>query len=490
MTDQDRLAAYDEALVSLTQELSYLVLLGWVTAPVPDDARSMPAAIGIQRMDPNDMVEALRYLDGQRGPAALQRLRSLGETIPSQVDLVLSPNVRTDSATHPSIGANAYLQAYDLLLTPWSQLTDTGSVSSIVPPRSETSSATTAPAAAAADTTPAPASSGSTGSGSSTVVLMVLAIALIAIAGAVGVVVRARRRPGARDGSVGDDVLDAGRTIMAAVDLDGFGRAVADQVARLVGAPGAVVVDGRTFVPDGRPMPDAAVLTRAMSTGREVRANGTTVVPVVADGRVMGALVAWTERAEAAGVLGVFAPLVGAALQGVRTRLEHEHLAFDDGLTGVGNRRRFDRDLDGLLDRAGRDRPVALAMVDIDHFKRVNDTHGHPVGDAVLRHVATVIAANVREGDLVYRYGGEEFAVLLPGAELDEALRVVERVRAAVAVTPLVGEAYAAVPPVTVSVGVSATPPVDASAMVRLADGALYAAKSGGRNRVETGAPA
>jgi diguanylate cyclase (GGDEF)-like protein len=94
------------------------------------------------------------------------------------------------------------------------------------------------------------------------------------------------------------------------------------------------------------------------------------------------------------------------------------------------------------------------------------------------------VSANVREGDLVYRYGGEEFAVLLPGAELDEARAVVERVRVAVAQSPF-RQGDTVLPPVTVSVGVSSTPPVDGPAMVRTADGALYAAKSNGRNRVE-----
>ena len=113
---EERLAAYDEALVALTQELSYLVLLGWVKEPVPDGARTLPAAIGIEPMDTADMVDALAYLDGQRGPAALQQLRAIGERVPTQVDQVLSPNVSVHAEDHPVIGAGVYLQAYDLLL--------------------------------------------------------------------------------------------------------------------------------------------------------------------------------------------------------------------------------------------------------------------------------------------------------------------------------------------------------------------------------------
>ena len=526
---EERLAAYDEALVALTQELSYLVLLGWVKEPVPDGARTLPAAIGIEPMDTADMVDALAYLDGQRGPAALQQLRAIGERVPTQVDQVLSPNVSVHAEDHPVIGAGVYLQAYDLLLGPWSQLVDAGIVPSVaVPPAngptvtepapgpavtlaagttatsatSATSATATIPAtnpatnpATASATNPAttpateaPLVSDDSSAGSA-VPFALAGLAAGAVALVVALTLRSRRRAGRsrRGGAVGDEVLDAGRTIMAAVDVDGFGWAVAAQVTRLVGVPGGALVDGRPFAPSDRAFPDTATLERVLSTGREVRAHGATLVPVVAGGRVVGALVAWTDDHRAGEVLGVFAPLVGAALQGLRTRVEHEHLAFDDALTGVGNRRRFDRDLGELIGPAGRDRPVALAMVDIDHFKQVNDTHGHPVGDLVLRHVAAVIAANVRQGDLVYRYGGEEFAVLLPDAPLDDAWRVVERVRLAVAASPIVTDGAAgapAVPAVTVSVGVSATPPVDAAAMVRLADGALYDAKTGGRNRV------
>jgi diguanylate cyclase (GGDEF)-like protein len=304
--------------------------------------------------------------------------------------------------------------------------------------------------------------------------------------------VSARRRRRAPNGArqLSDDLLDAGRTIMTAGDLVGFLRATAEQVGRLVGDEGAVLVDGRCWAPPGRQLPPSGPIDRVMSTGRSLRTDDTTVVPIVADGRVVGALVSWSRRSDAEETLGAFAPLVGAALQGVRTRIEHEHLALDDGLTGVGNRRRFDRDLDRFVGvESGRGVPVALAMVDVDHFKRFNDTYGHQIGDAVLQHVARVISASVRVGDLVYRYGGEEFAVLLPGADLEDAVGVAERVRSAIASSPLPGDALAGVAPVTVSVGVSMTPPADAAAIVRGADGALYAAKSGGRNRVEVFAP-
>lgn len=526
--DRDRLAAYDEALVALTQELAYLVLLGWGEEPLPPEASALPMAIGIQRTDDATMLDQLRYLDAQRGPAALDGLRALGLPVTPAVETVLVANLPTQQATGadlPSIGTGVYLKAYEQLLEPWGVLMgldvpagptqqtvpapvatspSLATVPSTIPttvPTGQSVATTTPPATTVVPTTAAPTvdesdpaatdvpAPATTEGGSSGAILAAIIGAAVAL-GALGIVVVARRRrtPTAAGSTnvAGDEVLDAGRSIMAAVDLDGFLGSVAEQVGRLVGSDGAVIVDGRSWVPAGRELPGPAVLDRAMATGRSVAHDGATVVPVVAHGHVVGVMVAWSTRPSTEETLGAFAPLVGAALQGVRTRLEHEHLAFDDGLTGVGNRRRFDRDLERFVGiDSDRGLPVALAMVDVDHFKRFNDTHGHQTGDAVLRHVAAVISANVRSGDLVYRYGGEEFAVLLPGADLDDAVEVVERVRAAIAASPLPGMSPETVPPVTVSVGVSVTPPADGAAMVRAADGALYAAKSGGRNRVE-----
>jgi len=502
--DQDRLAAYDEALEALTEELSYVVLLGWGRAPLPAAARDLPAAIGIQRADLSIMIGELKFLDERRGPAALERLRAAGEPVAAVVDEVLSRNLPVMVVGEiPQIGAAPYLAAYDSLIVPWSKLMGlepqpfagtTGADPN--EPASGPTVPISAPIAASpnsldtiasATTVRSPDDSTSHTSGP----WPVFAVASIVSLAAVIVGLLARRRSTGAGPRLDGDVLDAGRSIMAAVDLDGFLAAVAEQVSRLVGADGAVVVDSNRWVPTRRELPAGTVLERAMTTGRSVRTDDATVVPIVAQGHVVGVLVSWSVLPQTEETLGAFAPLVGAALQGVRTRIEHEHLAFDDALTGVGNRRRFDRDLERFVGLdSGRGLPVALAMVDVDHFKRFNDTHGHQIGDVVLQHVAQLICANVRTGDLVYRYGGEEFAVLLPGAELDDAVPIVERVRAAIAMTPLPGDGLASVAPVTVSVGVSVTPPADGTAMVRAADGALYAAKSGGRNRVETVAPA
>lgn len=161
-------------------------------------------------------------------------------------------------------------------------------------------------------------------------------------------------------------------------------------------------------------------------------------------------------------------------------------LARLDGLTGVANRRQFDVVLQAEWSRASRqESALSLLLIDIDHFKRFNDTYGHPAGDRCLREVAATLRATaVRGGDLVARYGGEEFAVVAPATCAESARELGERLRAAVQAIP------AGILPqaVTISVGVAGMRPSLAQAPETLlagADAALYAAKRAGRNRVE-----
>lgn len=165
---------------------------------------------------------------------------------------------------------------------------------------------------------------------------------------------------------------------------------------------------------------------------------------------------------------------------------ELARLSMTDGLTGLPNRRRFD----DALDQAGRaaartGRPLALLIVDADHFKRFNDRYGHAVGDEILRGLARTFAVAIhRPHDLVCRIGGEEFAVILPETDADGAARVAERVHAAVAALSVVPAGIAA-GAVTVSIGLAqqGTPCGAPSELYRAADAALYLAKSAGRNR-------
>lgn len=158
-------------------------------------------------------------------------------------------------------------------------------------------------------------------------------------------------------------------------------------------------------------------------------------------------------------------------------------LATHDALTGVYNRRRFDEKITeySLLSRR-TGRPFALLLIDADYFKRINDTHGHAVGDEVLKQLAQLIQASLRTTDFVARYGGEEFAVLLPEiAQPDTPEVVAEKIRAAVA-----DAEFATVGQVTVSIGVGLADPADNSptALIKRADQQLYQAKAAGRNQV------
>jgi diguanylate cyclase (GGDEF)-like protein len=163
-------------------------------------------------------------------------------------------------------------------------------------------------------------------------------------------------------------------------------------------------------------------------------------------------------------------------------------LARRDALTGLPNRRAFDEALAREVARAARaGAPLAVVALDVDHFKRVNDGHGHAAGDAALRAVAARALAALRTGDLLARVGGEEFAALLPGAALADAREVAERVRLAVAAAPIdAAGAPGAALALTVSLGCATLGPGEAgAALVARADARLYDAKHRGRNRVE-----
>jgi diguanylate cyclase (GGDEF)-like protein len=162
-----------------------------------------------------------------------------------------------------------------------------------------------------------------------------------------------------------------------------------------------------------------------------------------------------------------------------------EELSIQDPLTGALNRRGFARHVEPQFDAARRhDRPFSLICLDLDHFKRVNDTHGHDAGDAVLRLLVTTLLPHLRASDHVARMGGEEFVVALPETGLEGALTLAERLREAVEASP--AELSSGALPVTCSFGVAGRQPDDAelSQLLSRADAALYEAKRSGRNRV------
>lgn len=187
------------------------------------------------------------------------------------------------------------------------------------------------------------------------------------------------------------------------------------------------------------------------------------------------------------------APITVACVMAARQRLlkRLQHMASHDQLSGLLNRHAFqERAQELLLQLAATRQPVALLMLDIDHFKRINDAHGHAVGDRVLVAFARLGGEALREVDLFGRVGGEEFAILLPGCEATAALAVAERVRQAFHAATL-DDGRGGVITASVSVGVVALPRAQAALepLLLRADEALYRAKRAGRNRVEPESP-
>lgn len=164
-----------------------------------------------------------------------------------------------------------------------------------------------------------------------------------------------------------------------------------------------------------------------------------------------------------------------------------EHAATVDALTGLHNRRWLDDAFARQMTRCAEDgKTFCVIMIDVDLFKRINDTWGHVVGDQVLVQIAQTLANNIRPVDLVARYGGEEFALALPATDLDEAFMVGERLRRAVERLALPFMQGEAIPHLTISLGVTRRHDDDQTiqAVIARADAALYRAKDGGRNRV------
>jgi diguanylate cyclase (GGDEF)-like protein len=156
--------------------------------------------------------------------------------------------------------------------------------------------------------------------------------------------------------------------------------------------------------------------------------------------------------------------------------------AVTDPLTGLRNRRGFMAESDAALARCARaGQQAAVVMIDLDRFKSINDLHGHAAGDAVLRGAAAAVRAELRAGDLPGRLGGEEFALLLPDADLDAAIATAERLRAALTA----GVPHPGGGRVTASFGVARVQEGALEAALAAADAALYKAKQGGRDRVE-----
>jgi diguanylate cyclase (GGDEF)-like protein len=174
------------------------------------------------------------------------------------------------------------------------------------------------------------------------------------------------------------------------------------------------------------------------------------------------------------------------AMSKERTELRHKTAAMIDPLTGLLNRRAFLADAEALLQQQiARDRPIAVLLIDLDHFKSINDRFGHAVGDNVLQIFANTARASLRQTDLVGRLGGEEFTVVLADASMDNAYLVADRLRKAFAAAAAVVDGEPLYATSSVGVSVIIDPRQDLTKLITLADQALYLAKARGRNRVE-----
>jgi diguanylate cyclase (GGDEF)-like protein len=215
-------------------------------------------------------------------------------------------------------------------------------------------------------------------------------------------------------------------------------------------------------------------------------------VPMMALGQVAGVIHIEAPDGRLApdtvAIVARVAEQIAIALANTRLMRTLEGLAMTDSLTGLHNARFFDSFLEQQLALAERDaHHLGLIMIDIDHFKKFNDTHGHPAGDEALRSFGRVVKSVLRASDVVARYGGEEFIVALPGSDQEDTRRVAEKLRQAVEemVIELGPGRYARA---TISLGVVATDQhwLDQKGLVAMADAALYRAKEGGRNQVAT----
>jgi diguanylate cyclase (GGDEF)-like protein len=174
------------------------------------------------------------------------------------------------------------------------------------------------------------------------------------------------------------------------------------------------------------------------------------------------------------------------AMSKERTELRHKTAAMIDPLTGLLNRRAFLQDAEALLQQQiARDRPIGVLLIDLDHFKSINDRFGHGTGDSVLQIFAKTAQESLRQTDLVGRLGGEEFVVVLADASIDNAYLVADRLRNAFAVNAAVLDGVALHATASIGVSVIVDPAQDLAMLITLADQALYLAKARGRNRVE-----
>jgi diguanylate cyclase (GGDEF)-like protein len=293
-------------------------------------------------------------------------------------------------------------------------------------------------------------------------------------------------------------VVTVGREITGSLSVRYVSGTITSASTQLLGVPTALwlpreddqfVVGGSSHVAgDVRPGPSAPspLVEEAAASARKVTGARVSAYPLILAGRVTAVLeaVAVSVDPDTEQVLDALLSTAAAALESAHLHSTARAQADLDALTGLPNRRRFEGDIEAEWERCRRyGRPMSVVMLDLDHFKILNDEHGHVLGDEVLRNVGIAVSDVLRTTDVAFRYGGEEFVVLLQETGLEEAATAAERLRAAVARVSL--SEYPGVT-VTASVGVAArrSNMSHYTELVVQADRALYKAKRLGRNRV------
>ncbi len=242
-----------------------------------------------------------------------------------------------------------------------------------------------------------------------------------------------------------------------------------------------IIADGQT---------DPAV--RLHGSSSEIQAVQSAIAaPLILEDEVIGAISLDATRRAAftetdLHLLTSFADMATAAIHNAQLHAEVQKLALTDSLTGLYNRRGFMELGRREVQRSLRfDRPLTAIMADVDHFKYINDTYGHGIGDLVLKTVASRCSSNIRAVDIIGRYGGEEFIVLLPETDLFTAAAVAERLRERMADLPVMAGGVSVSVSISLGVAKASADTPDLDALIRRADSALLAAKQNGRNRVE-----
>lgn len=275
---------------------------------------------------------------------------------------------------------------------------------------------------------------------------------------------------------------------MVVAGARGYMGGIGHRIPAGQGIAGAVIASGKPICVDDVTQDPRYIL------GLEA-ARSELAVPLLWEGKTLGVLNVESRLPKAYGpadiaLLSTVAEQAAAAIGNARLHQRTQQLALTDPHTGLFNYRHFQDQVAAMVrDSQLTGQPFSLILLDIDYFKRVNDTYGHPTGDAVLEQMAQVLRESCRQGDLCYRYGGEEFAVTLPGAAQEDSLRVAERIRDKISSSTFYTKSDRPLEtPITVSIGVSSYPR-DGITQVDLllaADRALYQSKASGRNRVMT----